>query len=459
MANINFIGRLNELKQLREVSKDRFFLIIRGRRRIGKTLLSRKAFPDAVYIFVWPDKSLDWILEQISAEYNLPGFKNFGSLIEYLLEQGKTVIIDEFQNFLNVDKSVYGEIQKVIDERKQEKKPFRLAVAGSSYSLMNKVFYAPASPLYGRKTHEINLENLDIHSLFKELRIPLHEFIELWSVFEGVPYYYELIDLKKSAREAIFNLALSRDAQLREEGKAILSVEFGKDSRTYNTVLTAISEGKTKLNEISSLFENKKNETIKYLDILRKEFNLVKKMTPITENPSKSRNGKYQIIDNFLSFWFYFYDKKRAYVEQERFDEVLDFFNKEFNSFVGKKFEKLLTGLIKEKKILPELKFNRIGSQWGKSGIETYEIDILALNDNSKQALFGECKWKDKVNALEILKELEKKSRLVDWNKETRTEAFAVFAKSFSKKTSEFNGKKTYCIDLKDIEKELQRKS
>jgi hypothetical protein len=456
MANINFIGRLDELKQLREISKNRFFLIIKGRRRIGKTLLSRKAFPDAVYIFIWPDKSLDWILEQISAEYNLPGFKNFGSLIEYLLEQGKTVIIDEFQNFLNVDKSVYGEIQKVIDEKKQKKKPFRLVVAGSSYSLMNKVFYAPASPLYGRKTHEINLENLAIHSLFKELSIPLHEFIELWSVFEGVPYYYELIDLKKSARETIFNLALSRDAQLREEGKAILSVEFGKDSRTYNTVLTAISEGKTKLNEISSLFDNKKNETIKYLDILRKEFNLVKKMTPITENPAKSRNGKYQIIDNFLSFWFYFYDKKRAYVEQERFDEVLDFFNKEFNSFVGRKFEKFLSILIKEKKIIPELKFNKIGNQWGKSGHETFEIDILALNDNSKQALFGECKWKDKVNALEILKELERKSRLVDWNKETRIEAFAVFAKSFSKKASEFNGKKAYCIDLKDIEKELQ---
>jgi len=458
MANIKFIGRNEELKKLGKISKDNFFLIVKGRRRIGKTLLLRKAFPDAIYIFIWPDKSIDWILEQISQEYALPQFKNFGSLLEYLFGMDKAVIIDEFQNFINVNKSIYGEIQKVIDERKQKKMPFKLAVAGSSYSLMNKVFYDSASPLYGRKTHEIDLGNLDICSLFDELKISLQQFIEFWSVFEGVPYYYELIDIKKSAKENIYSMVLSKDSQLKEEGKAILSVEFGKDSRTYNTVLTAISEGKTKLNEISSLFNNKKNESIKYLDILRREFNLVKKLTPITENPAKSRTGKYEIIDNFLSFWFYFYDKNRSYIEQDRFKEIQDFFDKEFNAFVGKKFEKFVISLIKDKLILPEITFNRIGNQWGKSDAGTYEIDFVIMNDDKKEITYGECKWKDKANALEILNELEKKAKFVAWNEERRKEAFLVFAKSFSKKVSEFNGKKAYCFDLHDIEKFLRAK-
>ena len=457
MANIKFIGRKKELSKLDEISKDDFFLIVKGRRRIGKTFLLRKAFPKAIYIFIWPDKSIEWILEQISMEYKLPQFKNFGSLLGYLFEQNKVIIIDEFQNLLNVDKSIYGEIQNVVDERKQKKKAFQLAVAGSSYSLMNKVFYDSASPLYGRKTHEIDLSNLDIRSLFKELDVPLEKFIELWSVFEGVPYYYELIDLKKTAKATIFDLILSKDSQLREEGKAILSVEFGKDSRTYNTVLTAISEGKTKLNEISSLFNNKKNESIKYLDILRREFNLIKKMTPITENPMKSRIGRYNIIDNFLSFWFYFYDKNRSYMEQERFDEVLERFNNEFNAFVGRKFEKFMISLIKEKMILAEIEVDHIGNQWGKSEVGAYEIDIVALNDSKKEVLFGECKWKEKVNTREVLKELTEKAAFVEWNTETRKEVFAVFARSFSKKTSEFSGKKVYCFDLKDIEKLLKR--
>ena len=360
---------------------------IKGRRRIGKTLLLRKTFPNSIYLFIWPDKTSDWILDQISNEYSLPRFKNFGSLLEYLFEQSKVVIIDEFQNFLNIDKSIFGEIQKIIDERKNNNKKFRLAVAGSSYSMMNKVFYESASPLYGRKTHEIHLENLDISPLLKELKIPLEGFFELWSVFEGVPYYYEILNLNKNPKENIIKLILSKDCQLKEEGKAILSIEFGKDSRTYNTVLTAISEGKTKLNEIASLFNNKTNETIKYLEILRKEFNLVRKITPLTENPKKSRSGRYEIIDNFLSFWFYFYDRNRPYVEQERFNEIRNFFDKEFNAFLGKKFEKFILGLIKIKILLNEFSFDSFGSQWGKSDKGNYEIDILALNEPKKEIL------------------------------------------------------------------------
>src|SRR3989344_2427604 len=146
MVNIKFIGREKELKQIRDLSRENFFLIVKGRRRIGKTLLLRKTFPNSIYLFIWPDKTSDWILDQISNEYSLPRFKNFGSLLEYLFEQGKTVIIDEFQNFLNIDKSIFGEIQKIIDERKNSNKKFKLAVAGSSYSMMNKVFYDSASP-------------------------------------------------------------------------------------------------------------------------------------------------------------------------------------------------------------------------------------------------------------------------------------------------------------------------
>ena len=456
MANIKFIGREKEIKQIEALSKENFFLIVKGRRRIGKTLLLRKTLPGSIYLFIWPDKNSDWILEQISIEHSLPSFKNFGSLLEYLFEQGKVVIIDEFQNFLNIDKSIFGEIQKIIDERKNSNKKFKLAVAGSSYSMMNKVFYDSASPLYGRKTHEIHLENLDISSLLNELKISLEEFFELWSTFEGVPYYYEMLDLKKNSKENIINLILSKDCQLKEEGKAILSIEFGKDSRTYNTVLTAISEGKTKLNEISSLFNNKSNETIKYLETLRKEFNLVKKITPLTENPNKSRLGRYEIIDNFLSFWFYFYDKNKSYVEQERFNELKKIFDNEFNTFLGRKFEKFILNLIKDKKILNSLSFDSLGNQWGKSDKGTYEIDILALNESKKEALFGECKWKENVNSLEILNGLEEKTKFVNWYNKERKEIFAVFAKSFSKKVSEFNGRKVYCFDLKNIESELK---
>ena len=461
MGNIKFIGRREELKKIRKIEGN-FFLVVKGRRRIGKTMLLRKTFPDGAYIFIWPDKSIDWICQEICSENGLLQFKNFKDIIENILDKRKTIILDEFQNFLNIDKSIYGEIQKIVDERKISKKFCKISVAGSSYSLMNKVFNNSASPLYGRRTHEIVLTHIAIKDLFNEIKFPIEEFIKLWAVFEGVPYYYELINKKKSSEENIIDLIVSKNSQLKEEGKAVLSVEFGKDSKTYSTILSSISEGKTKLNEISSLFGDKKNEVIKYLDILRKDFNLVMKITPIMENPFKSREGRYEIIDNFLSFWFLIIDRQRSLIEQERFKEVESNFKKNFNVYLGRKFEKFIISLLKQGLLLESKKFDKIGRQWGKfygeEGKGTYEIDIVALNEDKKEILFCECKWKKGIDAKKVLDELSGKAKFVKWHNVERKEIFAVFAKSFKEKMKEYNGRKVYCFDLKDIEDKIKNK-
>ncbi|MBI5553624.1 MAG: ATP-binding protein, partial [Candidatus Diapherotrites archaeon] len=424
------------------------------------TTLLRVALPDAKNIFVWPNKSMEWILLQINKELGIPHFKNFSDAVEYLLDNGNTVIIDEFQNFLGVDKSVYGELQKLIDERKLKGKKTRIAAAGSSYSLMNKVFNDAAAPLYGRRTHEMRIENLPLRDLFLELKMPLTEFIPLWSVFEGIPYYYERLNRKQTASENIYRLLLSKEAQLQGEGELLLSSEFGKESKTYGTVLTAIAEGKTKLNEISTLFGDRKNETVKYLDLLRKEFLFVRKTTPVTADPEKSREGKYEIIDNFLSFWFRFLENRRNYIEQERFGEQQQFFHENFTSFVGKKFEKLAAQLIKEGILFREAGYTAVGPQWGKTtgekGKNAYEIDLIAFNEKTREVLFAECKWQNRVNPKKTVLALMEKARHVQWHPADRKETYAVFAKSFSRPITQFQGKKVHCISLKEIENALR---
>ena len=100
--------------------------------------------------------------------------------------------------------------------------------------------------------------------------------------------------------------------------------------------------------------------------------------------------------------------------------------------------------LIKNLRFFP---FTRIGKWWHKDK----EIDIVALNEKMREILFCECKWKDKVNAEKVCKELAEKSQYVQWHNKERKETFAIFAKSFSKKIKEFEGKKIYCFDLKDL--------
>jgi len=55
------------------------------------------------------------------------------------------------------------------------------------------------------------------------------------------------------------------------------------------------------------------------------------------------------------------------------------------------------------------------------------------------------------------LEELVEKAKYVQWqNKEKRKESYAIFAKSFTKKINEFEGRKVYCFDLKGLERLLK---
>ena len=81
---------------------------------------------------------------------------------------------------------------------------------------------------------------------------------------------------------------------------------------------------------------------------------------------------------------------------------------------------------MKQKRI-PPFNFSEIRKWWHKER----EIDIVALNDDTNEILFCECKWQDDVNAGKILYGLKEKSKYVKWHDDNRKESFAIFAKSF----------------------------
>jgi len=77
-------------------------------------------------------------------------------------------------------------------------------------------------------------------------------------------------------------------------------------------------------------------------------------------------------------------------------------------------------------------------------------MDLVALNDSTKEIIFVECKWKDKVNAEKIREDLKEKSKFVEWNNEKRKEFYCIIAKSFKKKTKIAD---VLLFDLRDMEK------
>jgi len=104
------------------------------------------------------------------------------------------------------------------------------------------------------------------------------------------------------------------------------------------------------------------------------------------------------------------------------------------------------------------IKSTNIGKWWGAyrdmetKERKTAEIDIVSINELTKEILFVECKWQEKVNARHILADLKEKAKRVQWNNEKRREYYAIFARSFKQKIVE---PALIWIDLKDMEKML----
>ena len=90
-------------------------------------------------------------------------------------------------------------------------------------------------------------------------------------------------------------------------------------------------------------------------------------------------------------------------------------------------------------------RFTKIGSWWHRDN----EIDLVALNETTKEILFAECKWQNKRVGIKVYDALKKKSKLVKWNTEERKEYFALFSKAGF--TPGLNPEKVLLFDLKNI--------
>lgn len=472
---MEFIDREEELeiiKQCEKLSERKIYsLVISGLRRVGKTRLILEALKDSLYFFVDENKSMHEILLEIETELKekeiveeyvkIDSFKTF---LNILIEKYKGVIVfDEFQNFYKIDKSVFGELQRFFDLHENKKDIF-FVFSGSLLGLIKKILSKKA-PLYGRIKREIKLKPIkleDIYLMCQKLKIKdFKEILKLYFVFGGFPRYYVAIE-DEALEGASFDKILSRfflepNAIFEEEVEKIITMEFGRRKKTYYSILAAIANGKNTLTGIASELSLKSTSITRQLNELLNFFELVKKESQVI-----GKKSLYIVKHPLIEFWFrFFYKNISAYKKRDPI--FLKYLKENINSFFGRKFEDVCLKLIEKYELIP-IKFTKIGKQWGKikgkpKGENTYEIDILAINEQSKELLAAECKWQSRVNAERLAKELVEKLNYVDWHKGKRKEDLAIFAKSFSKRIKSFNGRKVYCFDLRDLEKVIKANS
>jgi AAA+ ATPase superfamily predicted ATPase len=217
-----------------------------------------------------------------------------------------------------------------------------------------------------------------------------------------------------------------------------------RETARYFSILKAIAYGKHRFGEVANFTELDKSIISKYLNNLA-VLRLIRKEYPVTQK-KEIRNARYVFSDNYLNFWFRYVYPYRSVIEEGKIDRLFDSIKDDFNSYLGFVFEKVCKEFLWDQEL--PFEFTRLGRWWHKDK----EIDIVALNEETKEIAFFEVKWSnlDLNGAKRVLKELRGKSGFVDWNSGTRVEYFGLIAKRLEGKESLIE-QGYLCYDLDDM--------
>ena len=449
---MKFYNRERELQRLDEIAElaadSAQMLVVTGRRRIGKTELVRqflKNREDALYLFVSkkkPQVLLDEFRDLVAVKIPLAAnvtFRNFDDffsfLFQYLQEHPLMIVLDEFQNFRDVDASVFTVLQRLWDTNKDESKGMFIFV-GSVFTLMKNIFEGSREPLFGRATARMYLDPLPpdaIAAILNDHRLDAPVSLPFFhTLFGGVPRYYFLLDryqlFKQPPEKIIRRLFVEADAPLQNEGRELLIEEFGKNYHLYFSILQVVASGETQMARIADRTGINVNSISKYLDELTNYYQILERRLPVTDNREDKKRGRYYLRDQALRFWFRYIFRYRTLIEIGDEESLIRKVLADLPTLTGRAFEELVRSLLLRKNdttLLP-FRFNRIGGFWSRRG--DVEIDIVALDDDGGKVLFGECKLAGHKVTRADLQRLREKARHVKWSAGSRQEYFALFS-------------------------------
>lgn len=431
-----FYNRKEELKALNSWWKNKSsqLVILYGKRRVGKTSLALKFIENKQAVYFLADKldiklQLKKLSQQIGqffkddyvAEF---GIQDWEQLFKYIAKQNKkmVLVIDEFPYLEEAQSGVASAFQKGWDLYLKDS-PIFLILSGSSIGMMEKHILNYQAPLYGRRSGQILVKPFsffELESIFPKLKFS--QRLELFAITGGtIAYLKPFIDYQKNIWAGVSDLILQKEKFLYEEVEFILREEL-REPRNYFSILLAISLGKRKMSNIINETGFDKSMVSSYLSVLEK-LQITKKEVPITEkNYYKSKKGLYSISDPFFVFWFRYILKNRSLLESGKKKEVLAEIKEGLLEQTSFLYEKIAREFVLKK--IGD--YQKIGGWWDKNE----EIDVVGINNKTKEIIFGECKWTNKKVGTNIFENLKRKTDLVDWHSKDRKEKFILFTKS-----------------------------
>jgi uncharacterized protein len=404
-----FVNRQAELAFLNSILERRRptpaqFILLYGRRRVGKTVLLRYwAEQSGVSHTYWAAEKEPAALQRRKLFARLLGVEparaaTFDSwadcwqaIAAFLADRRHILILDEFTYAAESDPAMLSSLQHAWDQQFKDSQVV-LVLCGSHVHTM-ETLQARQSPLFGRLTGQWWLQPLPFAAL--------QEFLPGWSVEErvaayavvgGVPAYLEWLDPNLSLSDNVRQVILAPGSMWVAEPTFLLYDEV-REPATHLAILKAIGAGNHTLAEISDAALVSKSHLSAYLARLQ-ELRLVERRLPVTvplARRGRARSGRYHLCDPYFRFYFRFIAPNQDELAY-RPELILPRIREGLRAFVGMTaFEELSRQWITEQGRAGKLPLviQEVGSHWSR----TVQVDVVAVNWAERAILLGECKW------------------------------------------------------------------
>lgn len=414
-----FLNRSSELQRINRAisSKDPCLIVVYGRRRCGKSRLLNQ-LGEARLIYHVADLS-EPALQRINLANDIsryvPGFSdvlypNWESLFTSFFSRVNkadrstpvTLILDEFPYIVQLDSSVPSILQKIHDTGSLGS---HLILCGSSQRMMHGLVLDVAAPLYGRASEILKIRPLSPGWIGAALNIKGQDAIKAYSVWGGVPRYWEEARSYANLKEAVSELVFSRDGLFHQEPHRLLMDDMRSDVQPHS-LLSVITAGCHRLSEIAGRLGKQAVSLSNPLALLN-DLGYIKRNVPFGESLRSTKRTLYRLNDPFLLFWYRYVYPSLSLLEQGAVDVVLQHWNVTFSQHIGEIWEEL------SRLSVPHINIG--GLQWkeayrwwgnGKNG-KAMEIDVVAESFDGNTLLFGEAKWGENIRIKSVFDKID----------------------------------------------------
>ena len=260
---MKIIGREKEKMMLNQCLESNIpeFLVVYGRRRIGKTFLIREYFGNELDFYVtglasekkddqlqlWNTAITNYFSGSDKTAVNwIEAFALLRSKLEKTRKQKKKIIFIDEAPWLDTAKSGFIlALEHFWNGWASGRPDILLIICGSATSWIVKNLLRNKGGLHNRVTRRMRLlpftlKETEDYLNEKEINLGRYRICEAYMIFGGVPYYLSLLGKGLSLPQNIDALCFDEDGYLRSEFNDVYSTLF-KNSDNYIKVITALS--------------------------------------------------------------------------------------------------------------------------------------------------------------------------------------------------------------------------